>query len=90
MAVEDGDQWVVVCNDCEVVTSREENMAFFGCPSDCEAFEFDDSVPTFGVGEEARSRLYCFPFPVRAICFCMSTKPIPRVLASVYRCVSFF
>ncbi len=58
MGIQDGDQWAMVCEDREVVGSREEDVAHLHSPGDCKAFEFNDGIPALGVSEEPGAGLY--------------------------------
>ena len=44
MAVEDRDEWVVVCEYDEVGEAGEEDMALLDGPSNSQEFQFNDCI----------------------------------------------
>ena len=52
MRIKDGNKGVMVSNNREVAQSSEEEMALLDRPCNCQAFQLNNSISAFWIGEE--------------------------------------
>ena len=64
MRIKDGNEGVMVSNNREVAQSSEEEMALLDRPCNCQAFQLNNSISAFCIGEEPRSSLHHPPVRV--------------------------
>ena len=62
--IEDGDKWIVVCDDCERGQAREKDTALLSGPCYCKEFELYDGIASFCVREKTGAGLDEFPLTV--------------------------